>query len=231
MDHVLQSGYLERMTQSDKIARGLSHVNLVKHYTTAIVPFSSSENAIIDLLRTRLITVLRAKWPRALDIEYECVKIIGIENDFPHTHGNCIFLPERLFAQPFDRLFKTFVHEFVHVYQRTRPLDTHALVSAWGFKPTGHREHYASRYNMRLNPDVNELIYQNSTGNIEVMVYNSITPESLLDTHNVVIHQNGDVMETSADCRTEHPYEMMAYTLADVLVDNVNEPMSKTWIR
>lgn len=232
MEFVRSSGYLGRMSRADLAARGLAHTSdLDAHYAAAIVPMTDHERVIVGRLRTRLEALLRSRWPHAMDVEYACVKTKGIEGEFPHTHGACIFLPERLFSQPFDRLFKTFVHEFVHVYQRARPLETHALLNAWGFKPVGLREQWARDHDIRLNPDTNGLIYADAAGRVELMVYNSDTPQSLMDTHNVVIESDGRVQRVAADSRREHPFEFMAYTLADVLVDGVSDPAFEVFAR
>lgn len=232
MEFIRPSGYLGRMSRADLAARGLTHIpDIAAYYSTSIVPMSTEERGIYRRLQSALEALLRKKWPRALDVEYTCVKTKGIEGEFPHTHGTCIFLPERLFTQPFDRLFKTFVHEFVHVFQRARPLDTHALLNAWGLRPIGLREHWARDYNLRLNPDTNDLIYVDDSGRVEFMVYNSEAPQSLMDTHNVIVEKDGSVRHMAADSRREHPYELMAYTLADVLVDGVKEQTCETWLK
>jgi len=232
MDHIVRSGYLDRMTSADLVARGLSPSDdLRARYAAALQPMTPQEEAIVARLRGHLAALLRAHWRRASNVEYQVEKTLGIENEFPHTHGSCIFLPQRLFVQPFDRLFKTFVHEFVHVYQRTRPIDTNALLNAWGFKPAALRERCVRDHNLRLNPDVNDIIYKDAKGHVELMVYNSDTPKSLLDAHNVVIEFDSSVRIGAADSRKEHPYELMAYTLADVLVDGIVDSECETWLR
>lgn len=238
MDSIIASGYLKKMSTSDKIARHLpqdmSVNDLTIHYKKSIIPLTEKEVAIVARLKRELKDLLRNKWPNALRVEYSCVKCLNIENEFPHTHGSTIFLPQRLFEDhySFERLLKTFAHEFVHVYQRTHPIQTHGLINLWGYTPVVQREQLSTAFNMRLNPDLNDVVYQDQNGNIEFITYKSDSPSSLTDCVNVSVRlTQTDVVTSALDSKNEHPFERMAYTIADVLMSDQHDVICEKWMK
>lgn len=213
--------YINKMSRSDKIARGFSPTATVfeikNSYNKAIRPFTEKEKILINKMQKDLNKLLDNKWRNASNIPYECIKTVGIENDFPHTHGNIIFLPEKCFQTSYERLFKICVHEFIHVFQRTRPELTNILVERLGYRTICSRNDILQSYNLRLNPDIDDNIYMDKNGVVEIMVYSSDNPKSLVDTSNMRIDQcNVEKMYSNSIC--EHPYEYIAYNLTDVLI-------------
>lgn len=224
IDTLIQSGYFDKMSASDKIARHLDpkidKKQIIKHYTERIVHFTKAEHKLIRKLDMDLKEILNTKWKKAATIKWSYMKTIDLENNFPHTHGNVILIPQPLMGFEYNRLLKVIVHEFVHVFQRMEPILTSRYIEWLGFKPHSKREAYD--YNMRLNPDTNNIIYCNEEGCVELMVYSNASPTSLLDTHNIRI-DGGDVFKIKSDSKTEHPYEYMAYYLTDMLVDSTGK--------
>jgi hypothetical protein len=224
VDILIKSGYFDKMTVSDKIARhldpGMDIGDLIKHYKHRIIPFTEKEFEIIRRLDTRLKAVLRSKWKKAAHVKnIKYVKTVDLENNLPHTHGNVIFVPYTILSFDFDRLFKIIVHEFVHIFQRMEPISTAHLIKSFGYTPQYKRSIISKDYNIRLNPDTNDIIYSNIDGDIELLVYSSETPTSLLDTHNILLRLDGSVLKIMSNSKTEHPYEHMAYALTDKLVE------------
>jgi len=221
IDTFVNSGYFDKMSDSDKIARHLhpqmDKEQIIAHYAKRIVPFTETEQRLIQKIDADLKAILNTKWKRAALIKWSYVKTIDLENNFPHTHGNIICIPHTIMGFEYNKLLKVIVHEFVHVFQRMEPIITNRFIEEFGYKPHGQRESYD--YNIRLNPDTNNIIYRNKEGRVELMVYSTESPSSLLDTHNILIY-GGDVFKTVSNSKTEHPFEYMAYFLTDMLVDD-----------
>lgn len=222
MDVLKNSDYFDKMTHSDKIARGLSpnmdRNELIEYYSKRIIPFTKSEQTLINNINMDLDRIIRSKWDSASKIKVRYVKTINLENNLPHTHGNVIFVPEKILKFEYKRLLKIIVHEFVHIFQRLEPIATSEIILKMGYTPVCVRNKL-TRYNIRLNPDVNNMIYRNCKGNIEIMVYNQSNPISLMDVHNVVIESNKMEIKDSNNL-TEHPFEHMAYLFEDALMSN-----------
>lgn len=250
MEGLLSSGYFEKMGTVDKIARRIPTEvktldDLRDYYSSRIFPAAADEDVrVLKSLRSDLNDLLRSrKWGSALSIKYDCLlSKSDLENGLPHTHGTAIILPQEYLRNThYDSLFKTFVHEFIHVYQRLYPIETHGLLRKWGYKPYLTRERFAQIYisslnlHPRLNPDINEIVYKGPDDNVQCMVYSSNEPKSLNDCITLVVKAVDDVDEVSMEVatrnnKTEHPYEYMAYTLADVLVDAKQEPAFDEWV-
>jgi hypothetical protein len=225
VDILIQSGYFDKMSDSDKIARHLDPAmnieQLVAHYRNRITGFTETEKRLINKMDTQLKALLNSKWKHAAKITFSYVKTRDLENNLPHTHGNIIFVPQAILSFEYNRLFKIIVHEFIHIFQRMQPILTMKLIKDFGYTPQYKRDKL-SDYNIRLNPDTNDILYSNDDGFIEIMVYSSLTPSSLLDTYSILYHSDGRVLKTRADSKTEHPYEHIAYVLTDKLIDADN---------
>lgn len=231
----LIASYLCRLnlSPSNLIARGFhpttSLSELESYYVTRITQtFSDIEMKNLKKLDNRLKSLIATKWPFAAHITYDYYKTLdNLENGFPHTHGSSIFLPQRMLSNN-SLTLKTMVHEFIHVFQREYPIKTHELLTHWGYEPICYMSQYLNVRRIRLNPDVNNLIYKDSNNNIEFMEYNNAEPTSLTDVYNVRIqnatYNKKEIRRERPSSRHEHPFEYMAYTLSEILVGEKEIP-------
>jgi len=127
------------------------------------------------------------------NIEYE------YEEGLPHTRENIIFLSKNVLNYIEDDLVKTLIHEKIHIYQRLNVQLFDKIIKCMGFKQI----FLVNDEYVRSNPDTNSNIYiDNKTNKTMVCFYRSDKPTGIND----VIMTNHSL---------EHPYEKMAYEIAD----------------
>lgn len=123
------------------------------------------------------------------------------ENGFPHTRENIIFIPEKIIPNTVTiDLVNTLIHEKIHIYQRYNKNIMDVIMNNMGYKIT-------TEYNpkKRANPDLDYNTYYDR--NKEVLLqcyYNSDRPNSITD---VTCTDNNNIYE--------HPYELIAYKIAN----------------
>lgn len=194
--------YFESLNQKDMVARGWtnqSNSDYASAYLNGLRNPNAKERAALETatLATPLNTFIpfipwRFKiFPKELEFGY------------PHTHGDTIFLPEGFIERMIKDAYsfrKTLIHEKVHVFQRMRPFETNKLIlDGWGFRVAGFKEKVWEGTAIRSNPDLNGLVYIDEQGGVISSAYAS----------------NGHEIVDSRD----HPFEMMAYLIADLLMD------------
>jgi hypothetical protein len=107
---------------------------------------------------------------------------------------------------------KTLIHEKVHLYQRYYPFETANFISMHlKLEPLDKIEHFLLARN---NPDINSFVYGRDNY-IIIQTYNSLQPFSLADSASMKHFYNGTTAITE---EKEHPYETMAYLLAERIV-------------
>jgi hypothetical protein len=186
-------------------------------YINGIKPLSRKEQVKISSL-VNSIQPLLAPYGKVATIPWKIAKIDDtLENGYPHTLGDIIFLPEQFFNKYNDSdMLKTLLHEQIHVYQRKFPLETNVLICRfWGYDIQGV---LAELPNNRSNPDLNGLVYCKK-GYISYQRYNSSNPTSLADS-NIVGHD-----------KYEHPYERMAYEIPRIIIDHKDENNTSVWMK
>lgn len=171
----------------------------------------------------------------------------GTDNNFPHTLGAIICLPEpllkdctRIVYGASDRHTKkkrhdicvTLLHEKIHVFQRAFPEDTSKYVKErLGYVKLMLREHLPSdlKSRTRSNPDMDDNIYR-SVRSVKtakcapLTVFRSATPRGLWDADLQCFLLNDkkvkpNEIQGSHGYRYEHPFEHMAYELsADIMM-------------
>jgi hypothetical protein len=113
------------------------------------------------------------------------------ELGYPHTRNQIIILN---YNNIYDKdLYKTLIHERIHIYQKLFPNDIHKFLNYFGFKKIKKKD------SQHLdNPDTNEFIYKS----------NFIWECRIV---------NNNLQYSNLSSEYEHPYEYMAY----VIVDNI----------
>jgi hypothetical protein len=123
----------------------------------------------------------------------------------------------------------TLLHEKMHVYQRLFPFETNKLYSELGFKPAIKLESIPMSRN---NPDINDFVYEKDN-KIFVQLYNSKNPDNISDSkpylyndkdidNSVGISQK-DLNISSIIKQYEHPNEIMATIIPEIIINNFNE--------
>lgn len=166
----------------------------------------------------------------------------GVEGGMPHTHADVVCLPssfiDRLSANAdADALLRTLIHEKIHVLQRARQDLSEAAITAAGYKRVCERAeiHKWMLDRVRSNPDLDRFIYSRPGRCATV----SLLADSDDPTHPMSLSETTlecGVPTLSADReqpdssyndgsgtdgvpdRYEHPNEMMAYTLSELVV-------------
>lgn len=123
------------------------------------------------------------------------------ENGFPHTRENIIFIPDKIIPNTVTiDLVNTLIHEKIHVYQRYNKYIMDVILNNMGYEIT-------TEYNpkKRANPDLDyNTYYDRNKGVLLQCYYNSDRPNSISD---VTCTDNNNIYE--------HPYELIAYKIAN----------------
>jgi len=115
------------------------------------------------------------------------------EFGFPHTHNNIIILNiDNLYNK---NLFKTLIHERIHIYQKLFPNDISDFLNEYNFK----KEYKQNQFD-RVNPDTDDYIYSKD----------NIIYECKIKDNKVNCTNNSSIYE--------HPYEYMAYLIVNQIL-------------
>jgi hypothetical protein len=143
---------------------------------------------------------------------------ILVKNDYeqglPHTRDKYIIIHPSLLTRSLKEIVSTLIHEKVHVYQRkyrkedsyikaeeTNGKLTDYMVSKMGFQKIKKRSDVSC--DIRANPDIDEWIYKNPKTNKEMyLCYRSGQPTGIED--------------VIGESKEEHPYEYIAYEIAQL---------------
>lgn len=146
------------------------------------------------------------------------------EEGLPHTRENVIFLSKNVLKYDELNLTNTLIHEKIHIYQRYNSKIFDKIISDMGLKELDKKSYKNAKY-IRSNPDTNNKIYymahaahaahaartdpatEIDEDNIMVCLYRNDKPNGIND----VIHTN---------YAKEHPYEKIAYEIAENFYKN-----------
>lgn len=165
----IKINYFDKFNKTDIRARKLKVENIISIYCNNISTFLLDEqNAIswlIHKIRTKINSpILNSKW--------KFVKFAEIENNYPHTHFDIIFLPQNLtniilknykLLNDFDQMkmiTNTLIHEKVHIHQRNNVEEYHKLYTLWNFIKAEKIEGIDKYLNLvRSNPDTDDILW------------------------------------------------------------------------
>lgn len=221
--------YFRRFNDMDVRVRacGRTPQDCQKQYLASIrYPTSTESTRLQDFTTHAKRQLLRSGYHKLLEFPTSQWKILvfpsALEGGFPHTHGDTILLPDTwILSASIDKAVQTLIHERIHIYQRYHPMETNALIqNGWNLTPSGY---LAPQQKARANPDTNHLVYATQDG-CPVMAQwpPRETPRHLGDTTMACALPDLPRSVSSAD----HPYELMAYILADLIVRNATSSMN-----
>jgi hypothetical protein len=219
------SNFFSRMSNIDLKARGASSIDEYKEtYKKAISSFSEKEAGALDVL-VKQASIMLARYEKISRIPWKIIKSSGIEERMPHTIGDIIVLPAKFLEESHDKQVETLIHEKIHVYQRTYPIETSKLLLALGFK---HWKQGRSVALLRNNPDNDSSVYS-LDGIAQAQVYTSQEPKSIRDSELKTL--DGEGSWNLPVQQKEHPYEVMACWISHEVLGNGPEHAQKNNIR
>ena len=134
------------------------------------------------------------------------------EEGLPHTRENIIFVSKNVLKYDELNLTNTLIHEKIHIYQRYSSKLFDKIIREMGLLELDKKSFKYAKY-IRSNPDTNNKIYYDNVdnnidnNNIMVYMYRNDSPNGIND----VIHNNYS---------REHPYEKIAYEIAENFYKN-----------
>jgi len=116
------------------------------------------------------------------------------EFGLPHTRDKIIILNRN---NIYDKdLYKTLIHERIHIYQRLFPDNLIDFLNYYNFQKNSKQSDLD-----RSNPDTDDYLYQQNNLLYECKIY----PNS-----------KNNIFCTNNSSKFEHPYELMAYEISDL---------------
>ena len=136
------------------------------------------------------------------------------EEGLPHTRENIIFVSKNVLKYDELNLTNTLIHEKIHIYQRYNSELFDKIIREMGLLELDMKSFKYAKY-IRSNPDTTNKIYYDNDGNIDsnnndnvmVYLYRNDNPNGIND----VIQNNYS---------KEHPYEKIAYEIAENFYKN-----------
>lgn len=158
------------------------------------------------------------------------------EQGLPHTRENIIFLSKNVLKNDVLNLTNTLIHEKIHIYQRYNPDIFAKIINEMGLKEMDKASFKHAKY-IRSNPDTNDKIYYYDKSRNSYLAYLNIlgdgdgagdgTGDAIdIDNGNIMVclYRNdkpnsiNDVKQSNF--ATEHPYEKIAYEIAENFYKN-----------
>lgn len=141
--------------------------------------------------------ILKYKWNFALTTNNNNDEY---EEGLPHTREDIIFLSDKIIPNKCNSNFiNTLIHEKIHIFQRYNTDLMEKIINNLGFKRTSEKN-----IKQRSNPDLNKYIYINKNNEKLQCLYDNNNPTSI---------QNVNCLNNTT--LFEHPYEYLAYTIAN----------------
>lgn len=236
--HRRASSYFDKMSHQDLVARSQSSMDEYKNtYSNSFTALSSEEKQRLQILIQKANILLdNSGFSKIRDIPWTIVKIKkDIENGFPHTLADVIVISDKLLQENDEYVVQTLIHEKIHVYQRQNRTHMKRIIQKMGMRPLTNDELKVIddkiKRHLRANPDLDDKIYLHEpTGLVMSQIYTSSTPKSISNSKTVFFHlKDGGLnslrnannksigLPTSIYCQLEHPYEIMACLLAELI--------------
>jgi len=211
--------YYKSLNQFDlKTRSSLTKAQLLyKVSMSLITPSEEQKGKIEEICRKADQLMIKQGYGEIAKYDWNIVLFSGIENNYPHTHDNMIFLPNNFYD------IETYIHEKVHIYQRRNRNRLEKDISNLGFSFLGDEtvipRDILSR--IRHNPDFDDLsIWGNRYIPMEVFSSDSLTIADsrmkVYDTLNKeLIDEPDEYLSMFSDVnQREHPYEILACRIA-----------------
>ena len=185
--------YFSYFNGIDKKARHIGNKSLSEiknYYIEHIIDFTEEEKTSLNKVINSIIQNLSPDNTKLFILkDWNFIKFSKIENDFPHTHEDLIFIPQKMINNNLNSTYnrETLIHEKVHIFQRTAPkLFENLYINYWNFIKTPIKNLELIQNKMRTNPDGLDNNWVFSINNTHILlgsVYNT-NPTHIGDTKN-----------------------------------------------
>lgn len=205
-------GYIQNLSPMDLYARKSkstndyrmrachSAINFPDNLKSKIIVAINTANKLLEKLRIEHINcseISSIPWILGMTKNKE------YEDGLPHTRANIIFISSNIDTSH-KSLVKLLIHEKIHIYQRLHPEEISYYLESKGYVKSKHGKGIPY---VRSNPDLDGWIYISPITKKEMIAYyTSEEPASITDI-------------TLTDPSFEHPYELMAYTITDKILN------------
>lgn len=226
------SHFINNFNDIDKQSRHL------EKYTNYVQKFTLLEK--IYLVRiVFLLNFILYPYKKFYNIKWKFAKSTnGIENNYPHTHKDIIVLPYNFINK--RNMIKTILHEKIHIFQRYNPIDTLRLyMDFWDLSIID----YGLKRDQRSNPDINPFHFSYYDPVLDKMIINYIkynkNARSIKDV-SITNIESKDILNKSIvyhdilgydHIQTEHPNEVMACLLADIILNDGKNIATQKWLK
>ena len=171
---------------------------------------------------------------------------INVENNLPHTHNDMIFLPHTFLKLDDKSRSEVLLHEKIHVFQRKYPIPTHFLYTKyWSIVPYALKSYDEP---FRSNPDINHIIYAYFSPYKNTYVHNvAIYHDHAFKIKDSYVKSEPSKHITNNDKgqlttyftlireydikQTEHPNEVMACLITDIVMNNIKHDLTIEWMK
>ena len=209
--------YYQKFNDIDLKAR---HVSSINEYREKIKEVILDKNEIDENILKRItksieiienkIKSIQKPWfnvKQFIDIPWKIGIVKGriYEDGLPHTRSDCIILTT-YFLDNFNdtKLIEILIHEKMHLYQKKYPNDVDLFISSNGYTKYKLID---KKDKIRVNPDIDDWIYQDKDKIQHKAVYNRDNPFTIQD---ITYYQKNN--QTN-----EHPYEKMAIDISRMI--------------
>ena len=217
-NNIINSSYFKNLNQINLEARGCKDINECKKiYKENLTEFNSEEiEKIINLLQHA--DDVTNNFNKFHKIPWRIAKTSEkIENGFPFTIGNIIYISDDFFNRSRKYKLQTIIHEKLHIFQRKYQKITHKLYYDLNFIKLKLINDPLRRH----NPDLDNFDYEYKSVRI-YNKFNSDKPKSLSDSNTVYLPYAKNIVNQMIRRKynNEHPNEIFANIISKQIVKN-----------
>lgn len=215
--------YFSIFNETDKKTRNISNFSNDKirdHYLNNINDFTKKDKDKLNNVITNILNEINSKNKKQFLLSpWNFVKFSNIENDFPHTHENLIFLPKLMIDSNLSSDYnkQTLVHEKVHIFQRTHPqLFNDLYENYWHFKKKPIKNIKLIENQARTNPDGLDNNWVFCYNNVNIMlcaIYNDDASNiSHTQNYGVYLNENNGIYSVSQPIKKNKIQDIDAFS-------------------
>jgi len=225
-----ENSFVDNFTNLDLIARQSESIDSYKDlYNSSILSWTDNDKEILKNIVKQADTLINKYFKKLNRVKWKFIQVRHyIENGYIHTIDDSIIVND-IFLRYTDlsEQIALAIHEKIHVYQRKFPEDCIRLLHSWGFTNTNLSHPY-----IRTNPDTDRMIWMYK-GSPLFSIYVSKNPSSVMDV--VTIGNTSNIKVSKAVLHVDHPFEIMAYELANVITNgeyspSLNKKVTDMWL-
>ena len=206
-NRIEESGYINTFNKIDLKVRNCNSVEHCKEiYKKNILEFTDKEKELLINLIKKInvkIKILKSFY----ETEWKFSRVTNkIDNGFPHTHNDTIYLSDKFFKNP---NMSVLIHEKIHIYQKKFPTKKEKLYKLYNYEKVNK----INNGKRRANPDLDNFDYKKDNA----IIYSEYKENaSSLSDIKLVLSGNESDNDPS---NNEHPDEYFAYKLSEDILN------------